>query len=138
MTNRRGTTILYIAGAGRSGSTLLGQILGQLEGFCFVGEMIGAWQTFGVRRCGCQAMLTDCEFWAAVRQAAGRGTGALEASELFAFGRLRPERYVRLRYEDLVARPRQSIERIVGLVGPALQPPLPGWHQATGRWRATP
>ena len=30
--------VVYIAGMGRSGSTLLGSLLGQLDGFFFVGE----------------------------------------------------------------------------------------------------
>ena len=37
------TTILFIAGAGRSCTTLLGHILGQIKGFAFVGEAVHAW-----------------------------------------------------------------------------------------------
>ena len=82
------TTVLYIAGAGRSASTLLGHILGQLEGFCFIGEMIGAWRAFGVRHCGCRVPLTECKFWADVRRAAGRDGRSLPPEELFALGPL--------------------------------------------------
>ena len=88
--------ILYIAGAGRSASTLLGQLLGQLTGFCFVGEMIGAWRTFGVRRCGCHALLTSCDFWSAVRRTAGRGAGEIDPTDLFALGRLARWRHMPL------------------------------------------
>jgi hypothetical protein len=80
--------VLYIAGSGRSGSTFLGQVLGQVPGFCFVGETLYAWHTFDQHRlCGCGTPLVDCTFWHAVRQAAGGGTGPIEPRELFAFAR---------------------------------------------------
>src|SRR5262249_54448747 len=82
------TKVLYIAGAGRSASTLVGQILGQIDAFCYVGEVIYAWRTFHLRRCGCRDELERCRFWAAVRCRAG-GTGQpLAAPELFGFARL--------------------------------------------------
>lgn len=59
--------VLYIAGAGRSGSTLLERILGQLEGSVAVGELRHLWREEPEgQRCGCGELLTRCEFWAAV------------------------------------------------------------------------
>jgi hypothetical protein len=60
--------IVYIAGSGRSGSTLLARILGQLEGFVSPGEVRHIWQT-GVpllahdQLCGCGQPYDRCPLW---------------------------------------------------------------------------
>lgn len=57
--------VLYIGGAGRSGSTLLEIILGNLPSFFSVGEVRFFWE-YVIRdnsRCGCLAALPDCLFW---------------------------------------------------------------------------
>ncbi len=57
--------VLYIAGSGRSGSTILSNILGQLSGFYFAGEMCKIWR-YGLienRVCGCGKPLKECGFW---------------------------------------------------------------------------
>ena len=66
------TSILYIAGAGRSGSTLLASVLGQSQGVVDVGEVWKVWRVIGEpgRRCGCGSELVDCRFWGAVADAA--------------------------------------------------------------------
>ena len=38
------SVVLYIAGSGRSGSTVLGRILGRVEGFGAVGELRYVWE----------------------------------------------------------------------------------------------
>ncbi|MBI4815259.1 MAG: sulfotransferase [Deltaproteobacteria bacterium] len=62
------TPILYIAGSGRSGSTLLGVLLGQLPGFCAVGEARDLFDLGIGRRgpCGCGLAVPDCPFWKSV------------------------------------------------------------------------
>jgi hypothetical protein len=59
--------VLYIAGLGRSGSTLLAKLLGQLEGFTNVGEAVrylfDAAITTQELPCSCGKSVTDCEFW---------------------------------------------------------------------------
>jgi len=64
------TTVLYIAGAGRSGSTLLELILGHLPGFFSVGEIRFFWQYLGVPDllCGCGEPLRTCAVWESVRE----------------------------------------------------------------------
>jgi hypothetical protein len=60
--------VAYVAGFGRSGSTLLGSLLGQLDGALTVGELRYLW-TRGIlesRRCGCGALVPACPLWAAV------------------------------------------------------------------------
>ncbi len=56
--------VVFIAGCGRSGTTLLGQLLGEFEGFINVGE--AARYLFDRSKdlpCGCGASATDCPFW---------------------------------------------------------------------------
>ena len=69
-------TVLYVGGLGRSGSTLVERLAGQLPGACAVGELVHLWQR-GVtedERCGCGAPFGQCPFWQQVgkrRSAAG-------------------------------------------------------------------
>lgn len=91
------TKLLYIAGAGRSASTLLGQVLGQAKGSCFVGEVVYAWRQFDTRRCGCHMPLKECGFWAAVHRTAGGGDPPLDPG-LFSAGRRARWRYMPLTF----------------------------------------
>src|SRR2546423_2992529 len=59
--------ILYIAGSGRSGTTIMARLLGELPGFVNVGEAARylldiPMQTRGVP-CGCGRAVSDCPFW---------------------------------------------------------------------------
>ncbi len=60
--------ILYIGGAGRSGSTLLEMILGNVPGVFAMGEISGFWSYLreGNLICGCGARLEECEVWGQV------------------------------------------------------------------------
>jgi hypothetical protein len=60
--------VLFIAGAGRSGSTLLDTILGQIDGFVSVGELRYLWERglLQDRLCGCSEPFSSCEFWTPV------------------------------------------------------------------------
>lgn len=68
-------TVLYIAGSGRSGSTLLERVHGELEDFVNVGELIDLFRRIAPRaeRCGCGRAFGDCPFWAAVGKRAFGG-----------------------------------------------------------------
>jgi hypothetical protein len=70
-------TILYIAGAGRSGSTLIEMILGNLPGFFSVGEIRFFWEyiTRPDVFCGCGEALDACPFWAPVATELSVGHG---------------------------------------------------------------
>lgn len=60
--------VLYLGGLGRSGTTLLERILGELPGVCTLGEVVHLWQR-DIRdgeRCGCGEGFSRCEFWTAV------------------------------------------------------------------------
>jgi Sulfotransferase family len=64
--------VIYIAGSGRSGSTLLERMLGHLPGFLPVGELAYIWHR-GFRDsqlCSCGRAFLECEFWKEVAAAA--------------------------------------------------------------------
>ena len=62
--------LIYIAGTGHSGSTLLCLLFGQNEQV-FAGGHLHAFRKLFTdaegRRCGCGRGVNDCEFWTAVR-----------------------------------------------------------------------
>ncbi|MET7867291.1 sulfotransferase [Micromonospora taraxaci] len=61
--------VLYLAGSGRSGSTLITNVLGQVPGFFAAGELRYLWRR-GIlenRPCGCGSPLADCPLWTRVR-----------------------------------------------------------------------
>ncbi len=67
--------VVYLAGLGRSGSTLLERLLGEMPGACPAGEVVHLWLR-GVRdgeRCGCGQPFPACAFWEAVGQEAFGG-----------------------------------------------------------------
>jgi len=78
------TKILYIAGVGRSGSTLLDNIFGQLEGFFSAGEMIRFWDQYldDKAMCGCGVLFRSCPVWSAIIVHAFGGRCAIDASEM--------------------------------------------------------
>ncbi|MDQ3991081.1 MAG: sulfotransferase [Actinomycetota bacterium] len=66
---------VFIAGFGRSGSTLLDVLLGQLPGFVSAGELQAVWErgVLGDHLCGCGTEFSECEFWVAVGKEAFGG-----------------------------------------------------------------
>ncbi|MFJ8687728.1 sulfotransferase family protein [Micromonospora wenchangensis] len=62
--------VLYLAGSGRSGSTLVTTVLGQYDGVFAAGELRYLWQRGEVenRPCGCGLPLRDCPLWGEVRR----------------------------------------------------------------------
>lgn len=78
--------VLFIVGCGRSGSTLIDQILGQTPGFCSVGELHTLW-THGLidgDSCGCGETVRDCAFWRSVTTEAFGAVEAAPAREMAA------------------------------------------------------
>ncbi|HLX47860.1 MAG TPA: glycosyltransferase [Streptosporangiaceae bacterium] len=78
--------MIFIAGFGRSGSTMLERVLGEMPGFVNVGELIDIFRRAPeAERCGCGLPFTGCPFWTAVGQ---RAFGGWDAGELAAVARL--------------------------------------------------
>jgi hypothetical protein len=71
------TQVVYIGGTGRSGSTMLANVMGEIPGFVSAGEVRFLWQRGVVqdRLCGCGAHIGTCPFWSEVidRTLAGLG-----------------------------------------------------------------
>ncbi len=67
--------VVYVGGWGRSGSTLLGRMLGELPDAVYVGEVRDIWQRGGIenRLCGCGAPFRECAFWRTVGERAFGG-----------------------------------------------------------------
>lgn len=84
------TRVLYLAGWGRSGSTLAEGMLDQVPGLVGVGEIKFLWERglLQNRRCSCGTPLRSCEFWVEVlREAFGRIPDDDELRELDAASR---------------------------------------------------
>jgi len=80
----RPSTVLYLAGAGRSGGTIVSSILGNQPGFFYAGELRDLW-TSGLRHekmCGCGKRVVDCDVWQAIFQRAYGGLDAIDTAEM--------------------------------------------------------
>lgn len=64
--------VLYVLGIYRSGTTILSNLLGQLDGFCSVGELRATWRELRdpAGMCGCGEPLASCSFWVEVLETA--------------------------------------------------------------------
>ena len=76
--------VLFIAGASRSGSTILHNILGQVDGFQAVGELRDLWQRGAIKNwlCGCGVPFDRCEFWSDIFARVSAGDGPIGAEEM--------------------------------------------------------
>ncbi|MEJ7585554.1 MAG: sulfotransferase [Acidimicrobiales bacterium] len=87
--------VLYIAGWGRSGSTLLTALLGEHPRVFGAGEIRSLWKRGALdrRRCGCGRPVPDCPVWRPVLEQVA--TGPMTASSLAALqhDRLRSRHY---------------------------------------------
>jgi hypothetical protein len=95
--------VLYIAGGWRSGSTLIDNLLGQIEGFFSVGEIYYLWDhnMLRDRACGCGRPFRECKVWRGVMDEAFGGMDRVDPREMV---RLR-DRGARTRHLPLVALP---------------------------------
>lgn len=120
--------MLYVAGFGRSGSTLLGNVLGQVDGFVSVGELRQVWE-YGLiqnKVCGCGEPFDECEVWRPVVDEAFGGAGNVDPRKMI---RLR-EHWARTKHIPLMLTPPgrsliewclaeylDALERLYGAVG---------------------
>lgn len=101
--------VLYIAGSGRSGSTLLERLLGQLEGVQTLGEVHHMWlRAIGKNeQCGCSEIFTNCEFWSQIGQEAFGGWDKVSVDEVEQL----KSQVDRQRHQPMTASPWTSKER---------------------------
>ena len=84
----RDLPVVFISGKGRSGSTVLSMVLGELDGVVAGGELRFLWRR-GLgedRNCGCGRSFSECPVWSAVvdRLLAGDQAGALDLDRIVA------------------------------------------------------
>jgi hypothetical protein len=67
-----GLRVLYVLGIYHSGTTLLGNLVGQLDGYFHVGELRSVWRKLAVpgARCGCGERLVACPVWSGIIRSA--------------------------------------------------------------------
>lgn len=123
--------IVYVAGSGRSGSTVLGQLLGAVRNWVFCGELRQGFSILAANNlCGCGAPAQQCDFWrAVVEHAFGRFDRAvleraadltqrvsLHRHSLLHLSPLKTSGFVRdtAEYADIVATVYQGIRSIGG------------------------
>jgi hypothetical protein len=76
--------IIYIVSPGRSGSTLVGSVLGLAADHVYVGELRGVWRE-GLKEnqaCGCGQRFRECPFWSNVFARAFGGFDSPDTREL--------------------------------------------------------
>ncbi len=104
---RRGRTVgsvadvdaVFIVGYPRSGTTLLGQVLGELDDVVLAGEVRNLWRRVLRRdsRCGCGARMSACPFWTDVfDRFVAKGGPSKEAMALAQRRAMRPTTALRL------------------------------------------
>jgi hypothetical protein len=78
--------VLYVGGVSRSGSTVLGVMLGQVPGFVWPGEVRWIWRRWGAtdQLCGCGEPFRVCPFWRAVAETGFGGWDGIDVSEVVA------------------------------------------------------
>ena len=78
--------VVYVAGSMYSGTTLLGRMLGELEGCFFAGEVGHLWD-YGLtrnERCGCGEPVRSCRLWGAILEEAFGSVAAVDVDWLAA------------------------------------------------------
>lgn len=81
--------VLYVGGLGRSGSTLVDRMLGQVPGFVSGGEIRDLWQRGLIenRLCGCGVPFRDCAYWREVGREAFGGWSKVDPAAVAALAR---------------------------------------------------
>lgn len=76
--------VIYLGGMGRSGSTLLGRLLGELPGVCPAGEVVHLLRrgVVNAERCGCGEPFPTCPFWQKVGAAAFGGWDRVDVDRI--------------------------------------------------------
>lgn len=133
--SQRAIDVLYIAGYGRSGSTILERVAAQLEGTASLGEMRHVWQRSLIENqlCGCGQPFDRCPYWQTVL---GRSLGHLgaEAARQVAAEARRLDRTRTIPYLLLPRRPADleralatHVDRLAGVYEAAARTADAGW-----------
>jgi len=74
--------VIYIAGATRSGSTILSNILGEFDGFFNAGELSEIWDTGLEWPCSCGSDVKKCKIWSLVLKKIFNGNKGIDIKEM--------------------------------------------------------
>lgn len=112
-------TVLYIGGLGRSGSTLLNDLMAQHESVVSVGEVNRLIKRglLSDQMCGCGELFSACELWTDVGEKLG-GWDNVDTTKL-------------LEHKDNIDRNRHSLKLLFPSVVPGAKEPIEGfgkWH----------
>lgn len=80
--------VLFIAGWGHSGSTIIDNLLGQVEGFFSTGELHALWRGGLIEAntgCGCGEAIADCDLWRRVLRATMSEATSANVAEIAAW-----------------------------------------------------
>ncbi|WP_246075487.1 sulfotransferase [Nonomuraea terrae] len=120
MTDRSPVRVIYLGGLGRSGTTLLERLLGELPGVVALGEVVHLWErgVIAEELCGCGRPFPACPFWRQVGQRAFGGWTRGHAERILTLRRRidRTRRIARIDHPDLAeyARAYRSLYEAVG------------------------
>ncbi len=78
--------VIFLGGLGRSGTTLIERVIGQVPGVCAAGELVHLWQraVLDNERCGCGQPFDRCPLWTAVGERAFGGWSRERAERVLA------------------------------------------------------
>jgi hypothetical protein len=102
--------VVFLGGLGRSGTTLLERILGEVPGVCALGEVVHLWQRDlrDNESCGCGLPFRDCEFWFEIGERAFDGWSNVDVDAVLALR----DRVERTRHIPTLAVPRLARSRV--------------------------
>ncbi|MGI5286815.1 sulfotransferase [Nonomuraea polychroma] len=99
------TRVIYLGGLGRSGTTLLERLLGELPGVVALGEVVHLWErgVLAQEPCGCGVPFPACAFWRQVGERAFGGWASVTAHRVLMLRHRvdRTRRIVRIAHRDL-------------------------------------
>ncbi|MGW0804161.1 sulfotransferase family protein [Nonomuraea sp. NPDC002799] len=115
MTYRATTRVIFLGGLGRSGTTLLERLLGELPGVVALGEVVHLWErgVLAEELCGCGVAFPSCAFWHQVGQRAFGGWSRGHARRVLSLRHKvdRTRRIPRIHHRDL-AEYTQAYQRV--------------------------
>lgn len=94
--------VIFLGGLGRSGTTLLERLLGQLPGVAPLGEVVHLWArgVLADEPCGCGEAFGECRFWHEVGELAFDGGWSEEVAQQVVALRRRVDRTRRIPFVD--------------------------------------
>jgi hypothetical protein len=108
-------SVIYIAGSGRCGSTLLERVLGEIPGYVNGGELIQLARHMAPlnEHCGCGQPFADCPFWTAVGK---RAFGGWDSRDLESISQ-RQAQLAKQRYLQFLPTIKQSVQADTAALG---------------------